>query len=76
MKQEQVGRELTKEENKYLSKQINEWLRVSCCKQDFYKFLQDLTGVTDLYLLAIAKLLNNNYLRLFNFYFHTLIQQY
>ena len=29
----------------------------------------------DLYLLAIAKLLNNKYLRLFGFYFHTLIQQ-
>jgi len=29
----------------------------------------------DLYLLAIAKLLNRNYLRLLNFYFHTLIQQ-
>ncbi len=29
----------------------------------------------DLYFLVIAKLLNNNYLRLFNFYFHTLIQQ-
>jgi len=30
----------------------------------------------DFYLLAIAKLLNNNYSRLFNFYFHTLIQQH
>ncbi|MDJ0556628.1 MAG: DUF6232 family protein [Microcoleaceae cyanobacterium MO_207.B10] len=29
----------------------------------------------DLYLLAITKLLNNKYLRLFGFYFHTLIQQ-
>ncbi|NER05057.1 MAG: hypothetical protein F6K17_21895 [Okeania sp. SIO3C4] len=29
----------------------------------------------DLYLLAIAKLLNNKYLRLFSFYFHSLIQQ-
>ncbi len=29
----------------------------------------------DLYLLIITKLLNNKYLRLFNFYFHTLIQQ-
>uniref|UniRef100_UPI0025CB8F2D hypothetical protein n=1 Tax=Okeania sp. SIO2F4 TaxID=2607790 RepID=UPI0025CB8F2D len=29
----------------------------------------------DLYLLAIAKLLNNKYLRLFSFYFHTLTQQ-
>ncbi|MBW4682439.1 MAG: primosomal protein N' [Microcoleus vaginatus WJT46-NPBG5] len=31
--------------------------------------------VADLYLLAILKLLNNQYLRLFSFYFHTLIQQ-
>ncbi len=29
----------------------------------------------DLYFLVVAKLLNNKYLRLFNFYFHTLIQQ-
>ncbi|MDJ0554509.1 MAG: hypothetical protein QNJ68_08740 [Microcoleaceae cyanobacterium MO_207.B10] len=29
----------------------------------------------DLYLLAIAKLLNSNYSRLLSFYFHTLIQQ-
>ncbi|NEQ39226.1 MAG: UDP-N-acetylmuramate--L-alanine ligase [Okeania sp. SIO3I5] len=29
----------------------------------------------DLYLLAIAKLLNNKYLRLLSFYFHTLIEQ-
>lgn len=37
------------------------------------------TGVADFgydfYLLAIAKLLNNQYFRLLNFYFHTLIQQ-
>ncbi len=32
-------------------------------------------GGYDLYLLAIAELLNNKYLRLFSFYFHTLIQQ-
>ncbi|MGD1805085.1 tetratricopeptide repeat protein, partial [Dapis sp. BLCC M126] len=30
----------------------------------------------DLYLLAIAQLLNEKYLRLFSFYFHTLIQQW
>lgn len=29
----------------------------------------------DAYLLALVKLLNGNYFRLFNFYFHTLIQQ-
>ncbi len=29
----------------------------------------------DLYLLAIAKLLNSKYSRLLSFYFHTLIQQ-
>ncbi len=29
----------------------------------------------DLYLLAIAKLLNSNYSRWLSFYFHTLIQQ-
>ncbi len=29
----------------------------------------------DFYFLVVPKLLNNKYLRLFNFYFHTLIQQ-
>ncbi len=29
----------------------------------------------DLYFLVVAKLLNKKYLRLLNFYFHTLIQQ-
>ncbi|NER01910.1 MAG: hypothetical protein F6K17_04295 [Okeania sp. SIO3C4] len=42
MKQEQVGRKITKEENKFLSKQINEWLKAFCCKQDFYKFLENI----------------------------------
>ncbi|NET45444.1 sigma-70 family RNA polymerase sigma factor [Okeania sp. SIO2B3] len=46
MKQEQVERKLTKEENKNLSKQINEWLRYSCCKQDFYEILEDLLTQT------------------------------
>ena len=32
-------------------------------------------GGYDLYLLAINKLLNDKYLKLFSFYFHTLIQQ-
>ncbi len=30
----------------------------------------------DLYFLVIAKVLNNKYLRLLNFYFHTLIDQH
>lgn len=42
MKQEQVGIKLTKEENKFISKQVNEWLKAFCCKQDFYNFLENL----------------------------------
>jgi hypothetical protein len=41
--------------------------------------LSTINGVADfgydLYLLAIAKLLNSEYSRLLSFYFHTLIQQ-
>ncbi|MGD1805146.1 ATP-dependent nuclease [Dapis sp. BLCC M126] len=39
------------------------------------EFIAEQSNSYDLYLLAIAKLLNDKYLRLFSFYFHSLIQQ-
>jgi len=62
----------------------NQTLRRNNSLLDFVKCLQQLDvdenkGVADfaydLYLLAIAKLLHDQYFRLLGFYFHTLIQQ-